>query len=49
MAQKTSAAPRRGFKEFIRKFFVSLKRSPQNIAMASLAAAFLVYSLNRTR
>lgn len=48
MAQKTSAAPRRGPKEFIRKFFVSLKRSPQNIALAFLAAAFLVYSLNLT-
>lgn len=48
MAQKTSAAPRRGFKEFIRKFLVSLKRNPQNIAMVSLAAAFLVYSLNLT-
>ncbi|MBD5115385.1 MAG: hypothetical protein HDT46_09365 [Ruminococcaceae bacterium] len=45
---KTSAAPRKGFKEFIRKFFVSLKRSPQNIAMVALAAAFLVYSLNLT-
>ncbi|MCM1054227.1 MAG: hypothetical protein NC394_01785 [Bacteroides sp.] len=47
--KKTSAAaPRKGFKEFIRKFFVSLKRSPQNIAMVALAAAFLVYSLNLT-
>lgn len=45
---KTSAAPRKGFKEFIRKFFVSLKRNPQNIAMVALAAAFLVYSLNLT-
>lgn len=48
---KTSAAARasgKGFKEFIRKFFVSLKRSPQNIAMVALAAAFLVYSLNLT-
>lgn len=45
---KTSAAPKKGFKEFIRKFFVSLKRSPQNIAMVALAAAFLVYSLNLT-
>lgn len=46
--QKVSAKPRRGFKEFVRKFFVSLKRSPQNIALVSLAAAFLVYSLNLT-
>ncbi len=48
MAQKTSAKPRRGFKEFIRKFFVSLKRSPQNIALIALAAAFIIYSLNLT-
>lgn len=46
--QKVSAGSRRGFKEFVRKFFVSLKRSPQNIALMSLAAAFLVYSLNLT-
>ena len=48
MAQKTSAKPRRGIKEFIRKFFVSLKRAPQNIALVVLAAAFIVYSLNLT-
>lgn len=46
--KQTSAAPRKGFKEFIRKFIVSLKRSPQNIAMVALAVAFLVYSLNLT-
>lgn len=45
---RSSAAPRRGFKEFIRKFFVSLKRSPQRIALVSLIAAFLIYSLNLT-
>lgn len=56
---KAAAAPKKGFKEFIRrfwkglkefirKFFVSLKRSPQNIAMVALAVAFLVYSLNLT-
>ncbi len=45
MAQ-TNAKPRRGIKEVIRKFFVSLKRSPQNIALVALVAAFLVYSLN---
>ena len=39
---------RRGFKEFVRKFFVSLKRSPQSIAMVALIIAFLVYSLNLT-
>lgn len=44
----TSAAPKKGFKERVRKFLVSLKRSPQNIAMVALAVAFLVYSLNLT-
>lgn len=44
----SSAAPRRGFKEFIRKFFVTLKRSPQRIALVSLVVAFLIYSLNLT-
>lgn len=39
---------RRGIREWIRKFFVSLKRSPQNIPLVSLMAAFLVYSLNLT-
>lgn len=33
-------------KEFFRKLLVSLKRSPQGIALFALAAAFLVYSLN---
>lgn len=42
----SSTAPRRGFKEFIRKFMVSLKRSPQRIALVSLVVAFLIYSLN---
>lgn len=49
MKQKqVSARQRRGVKEFIRKFFVSLKRSPQNISLVALAVAFLVYSLNLT-
>ncbi len=39
---------RKGFKEFIRKFFVSLKRSPHYIPLVALAVAFLVYSLNLT-
>lgn len=39
---------RKGIKELIRKFFVSLKRSPQNIPLVSLLAAFIVYSLNLT-
>lgn len=50
MAQKSvsSNTPRRGPKEFIRKFFVGLKRSPQNIAMVMMLATFLIYSLNLT-
>ncbi len=36
----------RKLKEFFRKLLVSLKRSPQTIALIALAAAFLVYSLN---
>lgn len=47
MGQKSAAAmPKRGFKEFIRKFIVSLKRSPQRIPLVALVAAFLIYSLN---
>lgn len=46
--KQASAKPKKGIKEFIRKFIVSLKRSPQNIAMATLAVAFLIYSLNLT-
>ncbi|MBQ4074258.1 MAG: hypothetical protein IJD39_03560 [Clostridia bacterium] len=38
-----------GFKEFIRKTIVSLKRKPQMIPMLVLAAAFLYYSLNLTQ
>lgn len=34
--------------ERLRKFIVSLKRKPQNIAMVSLVISFLVYSLNLT-
>lgn len=37
-----------GLKEYIRKFFVSLKRSPQNIAFAVMVISFLVYSFNLT-
>ncbi|MDE6599156.1 MAG: hypothetical protein K2K34_03650 [Oscillospiraceae bacterium] len=49
MGQKeVSAKPRRGFKEFVRKFFVSLKRGPEKIPLVTLALAFLVYSLNLT-
>jgi len=39
----------RGFKEFIRKTIVSLKRKPQIIPLLVLALAFLVYSLNLTQ
>lgn len=47
MGQSTSStAPRRGFKDFIRKMIVSLKRAPHNIAFLMMIAAFLVYSLN---
>ena len=49
MSQEQNAVKtRRGFKEFVRKFFVSLKRAPQNISLVALAVAFLVYSLNLT-
>lgn len=43
-----SAAPRRGFKEFVRKFFVSLKRNPQNIAMVMMLVTYVFYSFNLT-
>lgn len=45
---QVSAKPRRGFKEFIRKFLVSLKRKPQNIAMFILLVGFVFFSLNLT-
>lgn len=49
MKQKQeSAKQKRGKNEFVRKFFVSLKRSPQNIPMVVLGIAFLVYSFNLT-
>lgn len=34
--------------ESVRKFIVSLKRKPQNIAMTALVISFLIYSLNLT-
>lgn len=47
MANNTTAKKQgRGFKEFVRKFFVSLKRSPSNIPMVATVVAFLYYSLN---
>ena len=44
--QKTAKKQGRGIKEFFRKFMVSLKRSPQNIPLVALLAAFFIYSLN---
>lgn len=44
--KQTSAAPKKGFKELIRKFLVSIKRNPQIFSMLALLAAFLIYSLN---
>ena len=38
-----------GFKEFLRKRVVGLKRKPQTIPLLVLAVAFLVYSLNLTQ
>ena len=38
-----------GFKEFIRKRIVSLKRKPQMIALFVFAIAFVSYSLNLTK
>ena len=44
--QKTAKKQGRGIKEVFRKFLVSLKRSPQNISLVALLAAFFIYSLN---
>lgn len=44
--KQTSAAPKKGFKEIIRKFLVSIKRNPQIFCILALLAAFLIYSLN---
>ena len=38
-----------GFKEFLRKRVVALKRKPQTIALIVLAIAFIFYSLNLTQ
>lgn len=46
MANKTTAKQGRGFKEFVRKFFVSLKRSPSKIPLVATIVAFVFYSLN---
>ena len=39
----------KGFKEFIRKRIVALKRKPQTIALIAFAVAFVYYSLNLTK
>lgn len=44
--QKSAKKQGRGIKEFFRKLAVSLKRSPQNIPLVALLAAFFIYSLN---
>lgn len=44
--QETAKKQGRGIKEAIRKFIVSLKRSPQNIPLLALVVAFFIYSLN---
>lgn len=44
-----SVKPRRGFKEFVRKFFVSLKRNPHFIAMFVMLVTYVFYSLNLTK
>lgn len=36
-------------KEFFRKFLVSIKRNPQNVALVVLLVSFLTYSLNLTK
>ena len=45
---ETSSKAPSGFREFLRKLLVGLKRRPQIIPMLILALAFLVYSLNLT-
>ncbi len=46
MASKTTRKQGRGFKEFVRKFFVSLKRNPSTIPLVATVVSFLVFSLN---
>ena len=38
-----------GFREFVRKRLVALKRKPQTIALIVLVIGFLYYSLNLTQ
>ena len=46
MADQKTKKQGRGIREVFRKYMVSLKRSPQSIPLATLIAAFLMYSLN---
>jgi len=46
MANKTARKQGRGFKEFVRKFFVSLKRNPSIIPLLATVVSFLFFSLN---
>ncbi len=48
MGQNQAAKPKKGFKEFCRKFLVSLKRQPQNIALFVLLVGFVFFSFNLT-
>lgn len=43
------ASQPKGFKEFIRKRVVALKRKPQTIALIAFGLAFIYYSLNLTK
>ena len=46
MADQKTKKQGRGIREVFRKYMVALKRSPQSIPLATLIAAFLMYSLN---
>ena len=46
--KKKAAKPKKGFLEFLRKFLVSLKRQPQNIALFVMLVGFVFFSLNLT-
>ena len=46
MADQKTKKQGRGIREVFRKYMVALKRSPQYIPLATLIAAFLMYSLN---
>ena len=49
MGQSVAATkPRKGFGEVVRKFFVTLKRNPQNIPLVMMLVTYVIYSLNLT-